>query len=1054
MRRLVMVLALFVLLNAAWGYTPENKKLKEDFYRSSDAKITRESFDLESDTVSISENGLDREIRSFFSKNTLRFGIDPENLVLASSYIAPKPEGLSIIKYAQTYNGLPVYSSKVIAAVMDGKMVTLKSSYYPGIDISTIPTLSQELALEAVGKDLGIPINNAILKPGEPFNLEDLKSQESNDSEKKAGVEDISLVIYPINAGSRFEYHLAYKVVLGLIPSPPAKWVYLVDANNGKVLEKYNKVVYSTLNGQITGQIYPEHPNQGLIVKGFWNETLYHCQGYSSNVFWSGKGNNLYNYIVTKNPISLDGVSSATLEFKTNYSMEEYYDFGYAIVSMDGVNWYILEKYTGIKGNWSTRKIDLSYFIGEQIWIGFLYETDPIVVKDGWYIDDIKVLTNSGTVFNDTADNFTNWNNNGFSVKPQELVSLQALGNTGPDGSYNLSGLPGSFTLCTEPAGPFADVYNVTGMDVKHTAIINTPATHNIDWGLEDTSYKKEQSNVFYHANIVHDFFTRGYPFDIYDMNYQTMADVHYPGTCNAFSDGMYVHFFGAGGGCEATSLYSDIIYHEYTHNVVDHVYTAYLPYIGESGALNEGWADYFAGTINGNPCMAEGFDGDCLRNLTNTYRYPEDIYGEVHDDSRIVSGAAWDLRDMVGNETSDALVINAMKLEPFNFTEYLEDIIVADDDNANLNDGTPHLSEICTAFYENHGILSSYCGYQPPENILLNPGFESGDVNWTDYSSGGYDIITNDSYLAHYGSWFAWMGGYNNAHEYIYQDVTIPSNAEQAYVRFWYWVSTEETTATTPYDTMKVEIRTPGDTLLKSLVTMSNLDESYGYIISQKYNVSEFRGQTIRLKFNTTTDINAPTAFLVDDAELSVVRVVSDSSPPEVTNASANQSDIPDDTDNIPLWGETARLNVTVTDESSISSVAVNLSEIGGSAAKPMLNIGGNIYSATTNASAGTPPRVYNLTVNATDEYGNSNTSIRIQLKVMKNGDTKEDNKVNIGDALRLANNVSYPGNPKYVLSSIYVAEVTGDGKINIGDALRLANNVSYPGNPAYILK
>jgi len=181
---------------------------------------------------------------------------------------------------------------------------------------------------------------------------------------------------------------------------------------------------------------------------------------------------------------------------------------------------------------------------------------------------------------------------------------------------------------------------------------------------------------------------------------------------------------------------------------------------------------------------------------------------------------------------------------------------------------------------------------------------------------------------------------------------------------------------------------------------------------------------------------------------------IILDGYPPVVTNPAANQSDIPDDTDNIPLWGETVRLNVTVTDASSIAGVTVNLSEIGGQTAKPMTNIGGNIYSTTTNASAGTLPKLYNLTVNATDTFGNSNTSVRIELRVRKNGDTNGNNAVNIGDALRLANNVSYLGNPAYALSSNYVADVSGNGVINIGDALRLANNVSYPGNPAYILK
>ena len=173
----------------------------------------------------------------------------------------------------------------------------------------------------------------------------------------------------------------------------------------------------------------------------------------------------------------------------------------------------------------------------------------------------------------------------------------------------------------------------------------------------------------------------------------------------------------------------------------------------------------------------------------------------------------------------------------------------------------------------------------------------------------------------------------------------------------------------------------------------------------------------------------------------------------PIVSNPTSSH-EIPDDTDNEPLWGETAQLNVTVTDDSGVASVTVNLSDIGGLAAKAMTNMGGNIWSTTTNASAGTSPKIYNLTVNAADTLGNSNTSVTIPLRVMRNGDTTGNGVVNIGDALRCANNVSFPGNPAYVLISPYVADVTGNGIINIGDCLRLANNVSFLGNTLYVLK
>jgi hypothetical protein len=155
--------------------------------------------------------------------------------------------------------------------------------------------------------------------------------------------------------------------------------------------------------------------------------------------------------------------------------------------------------------------------------------------------------------------------------------------------------------------------------------------------------------------------------------------------------------------------------------------------------------------------------------------------------------------------------------------------------------------------------------------NRLLNPGFESGRVNWTEYSSGGYAIITNStSNPPRSGSWYAWEGGYNNATEYIYQDVTIPSNATQAYVQFWYRITTNETSTTTCYDSMRVEVRRPSDNaLLATLLTLCNYHRTSSYVQSSQLNVLNFKGQTIRLRFITTTDSSLPTNFFIDDVAL-----------------------------------------------------------------------------------------------------------------------------------------------------------------------------------------
>ena len=170
---------------------------------------------------------------------------------------------------------------------------------------------------------------------------------------------------------------------------------------------------------------------------------------------------------------------------------------------------------------------------------------------------------------------------------------------------------------------------------------------------------------------------------------------------------------------------------------------------------------------------------------------------------------------------------------------------------------------------------------------------------------------------------------------------------------------------------------------------------------------------------------------------------VVSDTSPPVVTDPSASQL-IPDDTDGVPLWGETATLNITVTDESDIASVTIDLSAIGGSPVQPMTHIGNNVWSVTTSASAETPPQTYDLTVCATDIHGYTNMSESVELVVMRNGDVTGDGDVTPDDVALLENYVTYSG--QHTVSSEFVADVTGDDVVNIADAMMLANYVASP--------
>ena len=161
-----------------------------------------------------------------------------------------------------------------------------------------------------------------------------------------------------------------------------------------------------------------------------------------------------------------------------------------------------------------------------------------------------------------------------------------------------------------------------------------------------------------------------------------------------------------------------------------------------------------------------------------------------------------------------------------------------------------------------------------PSTNVLLNPGFENGYANWIQYSSGGYILIYQEAQTAHSGEYYAWLGGYNYATEYIFQDIMVPSNATQAYVQFWYQITTQEI-GTYPWDIMEVTIRRPNDgAILKTLVSLSNGSQTASaWKESRQYDVSEFNGQTVRLIFYATNDWSFPSNFFVDDIAFMVVQ-------------------------------------------------------------------------------------------------------------------------------------------------------------------------------------
>ncbi len=121
--------------------------------------------------------------------------------------------------------------------------------------------------------------------------------------------------------------------------------------------------------------------------------------------------------------IDLSDAQSAFLQFHSHWDIEAGYDFGRVQVSTTGNSWTSLAGlytkpgsgigaqgkdepgYDGVQNSWVKETINLNDYIGEQIYLRFNLSSDEFLTKDGWSIDNIKVLKYSDSV-TDISDKF------------------------------------------------------------------------------------------------------------------------------------------------------------------------------------------------------------------------------------------------------------------------------------------------------------------------------------------------------------------------------------------------------------------------------------------------------------------------------------------------------------------------------------------------------------------------------------------------------------------------------------------------------------------------
>ena len=150
---------------------------------------------------------------------------------------------------------------------------------------------------------------------------------------------------------------------------------------------------------------------------GRWERTAKHS--FSGNYSYTDSRNSYPSSSNKKltllNEIDLAGLENAYLNFRTRYHIEALYDGGFVEISSDGgSSWKpVGGKYSkpateefsnsqisngepiyyGASFDWLKEEIDLSDFLGSQILIRFTFYSDSYLEIDGWYLDDIKIVS-------------------------------------------------------------------------------------------------------------------------------------------------------------------------------------------------------------------------------------------------------------------------------------------------------------------------------------------------------------------------------------------------------------------------------------------------------------------------------------------------------------------------------------------------------------------------------------------------------------------------------------------------------------------------------------
>ncbi len=326
---------------------------------------------------------------------------------------------------------------------------------------------------------------------------------------------------------------------------------------------------------------------------------------------------------------------------------------------------------------------------------------------------------------------------------PYLRVTASGIGQTitDADGSWNFEGSTGEINITADLYGPYIDMNNYSGPEAQYSGVAQEGQP--LDLQMNPFNSQQDERDTFDAINDIHDFFETFAPGFGYTQQrisaYVSRNDGYCPG--NAWWDGT-INFCSAGESYENTGEIQGVVQHEFGHGVQDFI----VGWQGNEG-LGEGNGDILACLMTQDPALGRGFFVDnCvsgIRSAENNLVYPDDVVGqEIHYAGQVILGFNWDamilMQAMYGEE--EGTLITAANwhygrtlLQPTSQPDQVFATFFADDDDGNLDNGTPNHAFYCEAA-GNHN-------FDCPE-ILVGVLFSHTPLNDTTDSTNGYEVV------------------------------------------------------------------------------------------------------------------------------------------------------------------------------------------------------------------------------------------------------------------------------------------------------------------------